>query len=288
MLAGSHVVMLDKFETGSVIAALSTKQGELACTIFMAVPAMYTRLIAALQDGNVDFNHIRLWTSGSAPLLESTFKSIERIFGRQPVEREGMSETGMNFTNPLKGVKKSGSIGLPLPGVAVRIVDPLTLQDVVAGDIGEIWLKGRSITKGYWQNPKVTADSFCWGWFKTGDLGRVDSQGYFYLTDRMKNIIISGGENISPKEIEAVINLMELVDVAVVVGIPDQRWGEKVVAAVVLKKGADLTAEQVMDTCRENLHDWKCPREIAFVKEIPRNVMGKVLVDKVRDLFQPC
>ena len=102
----------------------------------------------------------------------------------------------------------------------------------------------------------------------------------------MKNIIISGGENISPKEIEAVINQMERVDVAVVVGIPDQRWGEKVVAAVVLKKGTDLTAEQVMDTCRENLHDWKCPREIAFVKEIPRNVMGKVLVDKVRDLFQ--
>ncbi|MEK6195666.1 MAG: AMP-binding protein [Deltaproteobacteria bacterium] len=286
MLAGSHVVMLDKFETGSVITALSRKQGELACTVFMAVPAMYTRLIAAVKDEGLDCDHIRLWTSGSAPLMKSTFKSIERVFGRQPVEREGMSETGMNFTNPIKGEKKPGSIGIPLPGVEVRIVDPHTLQDVAAGDIGEIWLKGKSITTGYWQNPKVTADSFCQGWFKTGDLGRVDPQGYFYLTDRMKNIIISGGENISPKEIEAVINQMERVDVAVVVGIPDQRWGEKVVAAVVLKKNADLTAEQVMDICRENLHDWKCPREITFVKEIPRNVMGKVLVDKVRELFQ--
>ena len=247
---------------------------------------MYTRLIAAVKDEGLDCDHIRLWTSGSAPLMKSTFKSIERVFGRQPVEREGMSETGMNFTNPIKGEKKPGSIGIPLPGVEVRIVDPHTLQDVAAGDIGEIWLKGKSITTGYWQNPKVTADSFCQGWFKTGDLGRVDPQGYFYLTDRMKNIIISGGENISPKEIEAVINQMERVDVAVVVGIPDQRWGEKVVAAVVLKKNADLTAEQVMDICRENLHDWKCPREITFVKEIPRNVMGKVLVDKVRELFQ--
>jgi malonyl-CoA/methylmalonyl-CoA synthetase len=285
MLAGSHVVMLDRFDTGPVITALSTKQGDRACTVFMAVPAMYTRLIQGLKDQVLDFSHIRLWTSGSAPLPESTFESIERVFGRQPVEREGMSETGMNFTNPLRGVKKPGSIGKPLPGVAVRIVDARTMQDAAAGDVGEIWLRGRSITKGYWQKPEVTADSFHHGWFRTGDLGRVDPQGYYFLTDRMKNIIISGGENISPKEVEAVVNQMAAVDVAVVVGIPDPRWGERVVAAVVLKKDACLTAEQVLETCRDNLHDWKCPKEVVFVAEIPRNVMGKVLVDKVRELF---
>ena len=221
-----------------------------------------------------------------APLTEPILWGFEGRWGGQLLEGYGPTEASPVVScHRSAEQRKIGSVGPPLPGVEVRIVDPHTLQDVAAGDIGEIWLKGRSISTGYWQNPKVTADSFCQGWFKTGDLGRVDPQGYFYLTDRMKNIIISGGENISPKEIEAVINQMERVDVAVVVGIPDQRWGEKVVAAVVLKKNADLTAEQVMDTCRENLHDWKCPREIAFVKEIPRNVMGKVLVDKVRDLF---
>jgi malonyl-CoA/methylmalonyl-CoA synthetase len=285
MLAGAHVVMLDRFETGPVITALSRKHGKRACTVFMAVPAMYTRLIPELKEQVLDFRHIRLWTSGSAPLLESTFESIERVFGRQPVEREGMSETGMNFSNPLRGVKKPGSIGLPLPGVAVRIVDPQTMQDVAAGAAGEIWLRGRSIARGYWRKPDVTAQSFHQGWFRTGDLGRVDPQGYYFLTDRMKNIIISGGENISPKEVEAVINQMEPVDVAVVVGVPDERWGERVVAAVVLKKDALLTAKQVLETCRDRLHDWKCPKAVVFVPEIPRNVMGKVLVDKVRELF---
>ena len=286
MLAGSHVVMMEKFEAGRALEVLSVKQGNLACTVFMAVPAMYIRLVGALQDQERrDFKHIRLWTSGSAPLLESTFESIRQTLGREPVEREGMSETGMNFTNPLKGEKKPGSIGIPLPGVVARIVDPRTGRDVAEGEIGEIWLKGKSITKGYWKNPEATAASFHREWFKTGDLGRVDRQGYYYLTDRMKNIIISGGENISPKEIEAVINRMEAVSVVVVAGIPDEKWGEKVVAAIVLKEGADLSAEQVARECRRHLHDWKCPKKIVFVKAIPRNVMGKVLVDKVRELF---
>ncbi len=285
MLAGSHVVMLGGFESQAVINALSVSAGEGACTVFMAVPAMYIRLLQDLVGRDCKFDHIRLWTSGSAPLLESTFESIERVFGRPPVEREGMSESGMNFTNPLKGEKKPGSIGIPLPDVEVRIVDSETRQDVAAGGIGEIWLKGGSITKGYWQQPEVTADLFHEGWFKTGDLGRVDPQGYYYLTDRMKNIIISGGENISPKEIEAVINRMDAVDIAVVVGIPDERWGEKVVAAVVPRPGAEVNSNAVISVCRQQLHDWKCPKEIVFVKLIPRNVMGKVLVDKVREIF---
>ena len=288
LLAGTHIIMLDQFTPQKLIDALCNKEKPLVCTVFMAVPAMYGKLMEYLGDKRPDFGHMRLWTSGSAPLLAKDFERIQRIFGKQPVEREGMSETGMNFSNPLDGRRKPGSIGLPLPGLEVRIVDPATGSDVQPGETGEIWLKGPAVTPGYWRKPDETANAFEQDWFKTGDLGNIDEDGYYYLTDRIKHIIISGGENISPKEVEFVINQIDGVAETSVVGVSDEKWGEKIVAAVVKNPGSDVSADEIQAYCKKHLHDWKCPKQIAFVKELPRNTMGKVLKGEVKKIFSTC
>ncbi|MGD9032987.1 MAG: AMP-binding protein [Desulfobacteraceae bacterium] len=286
LMAGSHVLMLDQFSPQTVVEVLSKKEDAHACTVFMAVPSMYGKLLDYLGDKKVDFEHMRLWTSGSAPLLPKDFERIRRVFGKEPVEREGMSETGMNFSNPLRGVRKPGSIGLPLPHLQVRIVDPVTLQDVKAGETGEIWLKGPAVTPGYWRKPEETAKTFEKGWFRTGDLGNVDEEGYYYLTDRIKHIIISGGENISPKEVESVINQIAEVVESSVVGIPDEKWGERVMAAVVLKPGSGIEAAEIQEFCKQHLHNWKCPKDLVFLEELPKNTMGKVLKEEVKKIFK--
>lgn len=285
LIAGAHVLMCDQFDPPRIIEILS-KRGPQQCSVFMAVPAMYGRLMDYLGNKNIDFGHMRLLTSGSAPLLPKDFKRIYEIFGKEPVEREGMSETGMNFSNPLRGIKKPGSIGLPLPSLEVRIVDPESGADLDPGQTGEIWLKGPSIFSSYWQKDNETADAFEQGWFKTGDMGNIDEDGYYYLTDRIKDIIISGGENISPKEIEEVINRLDDVLEVTVLGVRDDKWGEKVVAAVVRKPGSKINEDTIKGVCRKHLHKWKCPKEIVFLEKIPRNSMGKALKDKVKYSFQ--
>jgi malonyl-CoA/methylmalonyl-CoA synthetase len=285
LIAGAKMVMCDEFSPEIVIDILSHQQGELACTLFMGVPTMYLKMIERMEGESRDFSYLRLLASGSAPLLPKDFGRIKKVFGREPVEREGMSETGMNFSNPLRGMKKPGSIGLPLPNVEVRIVNPVTFQDLKLGEVGEIWLKGPNVTPGYWKKPKETETVFVNGWFRTGDLGKKDEDGYYYITDRLKHIIISGGENISPQEIESVINRHPKVAESCVVGIPDEKWGEKVVAAVVLKPGGIFTTKEVQDHCKQHLMDWKCPKEILFLEELPRNKMGKVIKEEVAKLF---
>ena len=285
LIAGAHIVMLDQFSPEQVVATLARKEQQDACTVFMAVPAMYNKLMDYLGERNPDFAHMRLWTSGSAPLLPSDFERVQAVFGKQPVEREGMSETGMNFSNPLRGQRKPGSIGLPLPDLEVRVVNPETGLNVDPGQTGEIWLKGPAITPGYWRKPEETTRAFDEGWFKTGDLGRVDQDGYYYLTDRIKHIIISGGENVSPKEVEIVINRLEGVVESSVVGVPDEKWGERVVAAVVTRPDSHIKPEDIRAHCKNHLHDWKCPKEVTFVKALPRNTMGKVLKEEVKKFF---
>ncbi|NOX34113.1 MAG: AMP-binding protein [Deltaproteobacteria bacterium] len=285
LLSGAHVLMMDCFTPGAVVQILSSKKGRETCSVFMAVPAMYTKLLDFIGEQKVDFSHIRLLTSGSAPLLEKEFYRIKQVFKKEPVEREGMSETGMNFSNPLNGRKKPGSIGLPLKGVEVRIVDTETLGDVKKGKVGEIWLKSLSITKGYWEKPAETKAAFKDGWFKTGDLGRKDKEGYYYITDRIKHIIITGGENVSAKEVETVINQIEGVKESSVVGLPDDTWGEKVAALVEKLPGYDVSESYIKAVCKKELHDWKCPKEIKFTNNIPKNTMGKVLKQKAKELF---
>jgi malonyl-CoA/methylmalonyl-CoA synthetase len=286
LMAGTRMVMCDEFASNTVIDLLSRREDHPACTIFMGVPTMYLKMIEALKGAPRDFRDLRLLASGSAPLLPKDFMRIREVFGQEPVEREGMSETGMNFSNPLRGSKKPGSIGLPLPNVEVRIVDPETFEDLKTSDVGEIWLKGPNITPGYWRKPEETEAAFVNGWFRTGDLGKRDGEGYYYLTDRLKHIIISGGENISPKEIESVMNRHPRVLESCALGVPDETWGERVVAAVVPKPGKALTAEEIKEYCKSHLMDWKCPKEIAFLKELPRNSTGKVVKENVSILFK--
>jgi len=285
LLARAHVLMLDRFSPENVIALLGQNEGENVCTLFMAVPAMYNRIMDRMEGKEPGFDHMRMWTSGSAPLLIQDFERIKELLGKEPVEREGMSETGINFTNPVRGKKKPGSIGLPMPDLEVRIVDPDTYAEVPPFHVGEIWLKGPGITSGYWRKPRETAEAFEQGWFKTGDLGKVDEDGYYYLTDRIKNIIISGGENISASEVEAVINQLDGVLSSSVVGIFDKNWGEKVAAAVVAKPDSGITSKDLKALCKEHLHDWKCPREIVFTNDLPKNTMGKLLKEEVKKLF---
>ena len=285
LIAGAKIVMCDEFSPETVIDILSRQKGELACTIFMGVPTMYLRIIERMEGESQDFSHIRLLASGSAPLLPRDFERIKKVFGKEPVEREGMSETGMNFSNPVRGVKKPGSIGLPLRHVEVRIVDSQTFQDLELGKVGEIWLRGPNVSPGYWRKPRETEAALVNGWFRTGDLGKKDEEGYYYIADRLKHIIISGGENISPKEIESVINDHQKVLESCVVGISDEKWGEKVIAAVVLKPDMTLTAKEIQNHCKHHLLDWKCPKEVFFLKELPRNKMGKIMKEEVARLF---
>jgi len=285
LLAGARIHLLDSFNQQYVLGELSRKSGDFASSVFMAVPAMYTKLLDSCDNENIDFSHLRLITSGSAPLLAKEFERITRVFGQEPVEREGMSETGMNFSNPIHGKRIPGSIGLPLPGLQVRIVDPDSHNDVTEGDVGELWLKSESISALYWLKPEETLATWHDGWFRTGDLGRVDDNGYYYLTDRIKHIIISGGENVSAKEVETVIDSLEGVEESVVVGKADNQWGEVVVAAVKAKPDVLLTEEAVKSFCKQHLHTWKCPKKVLFVSDIPRNTMGKVLKEMVKKSF---
>ncbi len=288
LIAGSHVLLLDAFADETVTAILARGVEGCMPSVFMAVPSMYARMMEYLREQTPSFEHMRLWTSGSAPLPAKDFERIKSVFGKEPVEREGMTETGMNFSNPLSGTRKPGSIGIPLPGLQVRIVDPQSFNDVAPGETGEFWLQGPAITPGYWRKPNETTKAFVDGWFRSGDLGRVDEEGYYYLTDRIKHIIISGGENISPKEVEAVINRYEGVFESCVVGIPDEKWGETVAAAVVPKygQGQDIGGENLRQHCKRHLHNWKCPKKILFVNDLPRNTMGKVLKEQVKKLFK--
>ncbi|MFB3886892.1 MAG: class I adenylate-forming enzyme family protein [Thermodesulfobacteriota bacterium] len=285
LIAGAKIVMMDEFSPEHAVDLLSQPEGELSCNLFMSVPTMYVKMMDKMEEKGGDFHHIRLLTSGSAPLLPKDFQRIRKVFGKEPVEREGMSETGMNFSNPYRGTKKPGSIGLPLPQVEVRIVNPETFEDLKPGEVGEIWLKGPNVTPGYWGKPRETEAAFVKGWFRTGDLGKRDEEGYYYITDRLKHIIISGGENISPKEIESVLNRHGKIVESCVIGVPDEKWGEKVVAAVVSKPGTAATAKEIRDYCRDHLLDWKCPKEVFFLEELPRNRMGKVMKEEVAKRF---
>ncbi len=286
LLTGAHVLMLDRFSPQRVVEHLTRSEGQAVCSVFMAVPRMYARLMAAIGEEKPAFDHVRLFVSGSAPLPADDFERIRRVFGREPLEREGMTETGVNFSNPYRGKRKPGTVGLPLPRLGVRVVDPETFEDLAPGGVGELWLRGPSITPGYWRKPEETARAFRDGWFRTGDLGKADEDGYYTITDRLKDIVISGGENISPKEVQWIINLLPGVVESAVVGIPDDEWGEKVVAAVVTAEQSRLDPGAIRTHCKQHLQAWKCPKEIRLVPELPRNTMGKVVKAEVKKLFR--
>ncbi len=245
-------------------------------TMFFGVPTMYTRLLAEAASRTERPSPIRLFVSGSAALSAETFERFEQIFGQRILERYGMTETLMNLTNPYHGDRRAGTVGMPFPEQDARVVDVRTRQPLPPDTDGEIEVRGPHVCAGYWNRPDATTERFMPdGWFRTGDLGRVSTDGYYTITGRATDLIISGGYNVYPREIEELLQQCSGVDEVAVVGLPDPDLGEQVVAAVV-RNDPGLDEEQIVSFCRNHLASYKKPRRVLFVDGLPRNALGKV------------
>jgi len=271
--AGATTKLMREFNAQKILELLSGRQ----CSVFMAVPTIHKRLLDVPNANQFDLSQVRLITSGSDRLPDDLFTEFQNTFGYTLLERYGMTETGMNCSNPLQGERRIGSVGFPLPGVEVRIVHSETEQILPDGEIGDVQLRGLNVFKGYWRQPDKTSASFSAdGWFKTGDLGFRDSDGYITLCGRSKDLIISGGLNIYPPEVERVLMEQPAVKTCAVIGCPNGEWGEKVIAVVVLKQGESVGVEELIGFCRERLAPYKSPKSVVFRSDLPRNAMGKV------------
>src|ERR671933_2719236 len=271
--------MWRKFDAAEVYDALL----EGSFTMFFGVPTLYPRLLREPAGRDERPRPIRLYVSGSAPLSPQAFEEFERLFGERILERYGMTETGMNLTNPYEGERRPGTVGQPFLGQEARVVDVDTCEPLPAGEMGEIEVRGPHVFVGYRNRPDATEESFDEdGWFSTGDLGSISEDGYFTISGRSKELIISGGYNVYPREVEEVLDgCSGIVEVAVV-GVPDEEFGEQVAAAVV-RDDPELTEEEVKDFFEDKLASYKKPRRVVFVEELPRNAMGKVLKHEVRE-----
>lgn len=283
-VTGGCIDLRRRFDAADVYDALCSGQ----ITLFFGVPTMYTRLIAEAEqrqaNGESPPPPIRLSVSGSAPLDPQTFADFERLFGQTILERYGMTETGMNLTNPYAGECRPGTVGHPFPGQEARVVDQTTRQPLGPNQAGEIQVRGRHVFQGYWRQTEATAEVFdADGWFSTGDLGWYSEDGYFTIAGRARELIISGGYNIYPREVEDVLLSHPAVAEAAVVGLPDADLGEQVVAVIVPRQADDeqqltheLLADTLIDLCRSQLAGYKKPRQVLFRTEIPRNALGKI------------
>jgi len=271
---GASAVLRRKFDAVDALAAFDADP---TISLFFGVPTMYGRLVAEAQRRGVPQHLPRLFVSGSAPLSQSLFAEFERVFGQRILERYGMTETGMNLTNPYDGERRAGTVGGPFPGQEARIVDVTGRHPLPAAEIGEIEVRGPHVFAGYINRPDATAEAFDGdGWFKTGDLGSVSEDGYFTITGRARELIISGGYNIYPREIEEALASHPAVAEVAVLGAPDADMGEQVVAVIVPKAGAAPHSDDIIAYCRERLASYKKPRRVVFVEALPRNALGKV------------
>lgn len=279
LINGSKMIWLARFDPKLVIQKMQE------ATVFMGVPTLYVRLLAEPGLTVEAARHMRLFIAGSAPLLIETFTAWQRRTGHTVLERYGMSETVMLTSNPYDarlGERRGGTVGFPLPGVSLRVQDD-DGQPVAEGKIGGIQVTGPSVFKGYWRMPEKTAEEFTTdGYFKTGDVGRIDSQGYVTIVGRSKDLIISGGYNVYPAEIEAYINELPGVAESAVVGIPHADFGEVGVALVVAKAGASVNPGQIIASLKSNLANFKVPKQCFVVDALPRNTMGKVQKNVLR------
>jgi len=284
--AGAAIVMHERFDPVRAWEALERDR----CTLLMAVPTVYQRLMNDWDrlGRKPDLSRMRVFISGSAPLSDRVFHRFEKATGFRILERYGMTETGMNTSNPIDPAgRKAKSVGYPLPGVEIRIVGPEGV-DVAPGLVGEVWIRGDNVFRGYWRMPEKTAESFCDGWFRSGDMGCRDpgDGGRLYLVGRAKELIITGGYNVYPKEVENALEAHEAVREAAVFGLPDEDFGERVAAAVVLREGASpVDPRALIETCRRQLAGYKCPKEVRLVSELPRNAMGKIQKNVLAERF---
>ena len=278
LIAGAAIIFLPKFDLEAVLQAMPK------ATAMMGVPTFYTRLLADPRFTRAATAHMRLFISGSAPLLAQTHIDFEERTGHRILERYGMTETGMNTSNPYEGERRAGAVGFPLPGVDLHVADPETGAPLPVGETGSIELKGPNVFKGYWRMPEKTAQEFrADGYFITGDLGRFDEDGYLSIVGRAKDLIISGGFNVYPKEVESAIDELEGVDESAVIGVPHPDFGEAVVAVVTAEPGAAVTEEAVIASLKDQLARYKQPKRVFVVAALPRNTMGKVQKNLLRD-----
>jgi malonyl-CoA/methylmalonyl-CoA synthetase len=278
-MSGASMYWLRAFNVPSVIERLP------GCTSMMGVPTYYTRLLDSEAFTRDSVAHMRLFVSGSAPLLADTFAAFERQTGHSILERYGMTETGMITSNPLDGPRKMGTVGPALPGVSVRITSD-SGEVLPVGEVGGIEVKGPNVFVGYWNLPKKTAEDFTEdGYFKTGDQGVFDEDGYVSIVGRSKDMIITGGLNVYPKELELLIDELPGVLESAVIGLPHDDFGEQVAAVVVPDKGYEIDEAQVRDAVRARAAAFKVPKRVYFSDELPRNAMGKVQKARLRSIY---
>jgi malonyl-CoA/methylmalonyl-CoA synthetase len=280
LLGGARLLFLPRFDAARATEMLAR------ATVMMGVPTYYTRLLA--QDGlsAARCAGVRLFVSGSAPLLEQTFRDFEARTCHRLLERYGMTETGMNTSNPLHGERRPGTVGLPLPEVELRVADEAG-RVLDTGEVGVLEVRGPNVFKGYWRMPEKTRLEFRTdGFFITGDLGRIGPDGYVTIVGRAKDLIISGGLNVYPKEIESVIDDLEGVVESAVFGVPHPDLGEAVSAVVVSAPGAALDEAAVIAAVRDRLAGFKVPKRVWFADSLPRNAMGKVQKNELRTRHQ--
>ena len=279
LLSGNKMIWLPRFDAKEVLRHLPR------ATVFMGVPTMYVRLLDEPAFDRQAVASMRLFISGSAPLLTDTFRQFERRTGQRILERYGMSETAMLTSNSYDGNRVGGTVGLPLPGVQVRVVgDDGTPRG--AGEVGDIQVKGPNVFSGYWRMPEKTREEFTAdGFFRTGDVGRWDANGYLTIVGRSKDLIISGGYNVYPKEIESYLDDMDGVLESAVIGVPHRDFGEAVTAVVVPKPGAVLDESHIVAALKAKIAGFKVPKRVHVLAELPRNAMGKVQKNLLRERF---
>jgi malonyl-CoA/methylmalonyl-CoA synthetase len=283
LLSGAHMLWLPRFDVDEVIGLLPQ------ATVMMGVPTFYARLLASPRLTREAAQNVRLFVSGSAPLLSETHAEFRARTGHAILERYGMTETGMITSNPLEGPRAPGTVGRPLPGVSVRVVDDAG-DPREPGTIDSVQVRGPNVFAGYWRMPDKTRDEFTAdGWFRTGDMGEWvaegEAQGYLRLVGRAKDLIITGGLNVYPKEIEERIDALPGVVESAVIGVPDPDFGEAVTAVIVPRSGAHVDASQIIGALRGDIASFKVPKRVYVVDELPRNAMGKVQKNLLRERF---
>jgi len=279
LAAGSSIILLAKFDTAVILKLFER------ATVLMGVPTFYTRLLEQPGLDKASTRHMRLFISGSAPLSAETHTAWNAKTGHAILERYGMTETNMNASNPYEGARKPGAVGFPLEGVEIRVADPESGKPLAKGEVGGIEVRGPNVFKGYWKNPEKTAAEFRkeGNWFITGDVGRFDTEGYLLIVGRAKDLIITGGYNVYPAEVEGEIEALDGVAECAVVGLPDRDFGESVNAVVVRAKGSSLKSKDVVAALGKQLARYKQPKRVFFVPALPRNAMGKIQKNVIRE-----
>jgi len=280
LLGGGTAVIIPSFDLDKVFASIEKYKAN----VMAAVPTMYIYMLLSPQLQKYDISSMKYWTCGSAPLTLDTWNSFKEQFGYEIIEGWGLTEAGANNSvNPFHGKKKVGSIGLPMKGTIMKVID-FSGKELPDDEEGEIIISGPMLMKGYWNKPKETEEVLKNGWLYTGDVGYRDKEGYLFITGRKKDIIIKGGENIAPKEIEEVLFSHPKVSEAAVIGVKDEVYGENIKAFVVLMPGESADPEELITYCAEKLSKFKLPKEVAFLDALPKNLVGKVLKKELRKL----